>query len=585
MTTIHCQSPADASMLTVATGSALTFRGQAIDPAGIAAVAVNGAPVAVGADGSFGAPITSAFGINFVDVVATNTAGEVSASTCTFLAADTFAAEADFLDDNVSLRLSQSAIDDGSRAGPVASFGDVLNVVLNDTSGLTSAIDGVLNATNPLKPLSCDNEVCPLGHCVCLLSSGLDYVSGSFSVVGPNTAALTLLEEQSSQGLRATATIGALSLTLRAHGQVAGIPYDITGGVALNQLMSGMSFDVSASSGLPSVSVLPGSASVTVGSVSLSFPGLVGDVVDLISPLVQGPLKTRISQQLQETIPHAFQSSLDLLISRLMLPTGTVDVPRIGEPGAVTLDLTGELSSLDVNAQTQGALFGLGTRISVAPGQTITSLGIALPQGALLRDAGGGAPIAVSVHTGTINQVLHALWRGGLFHTTIAAGSLPGVPPGMVAQIETLLPPVVTAGPGNEVDLRVGAVHVMLTVPGVFDTPVSFVAGGEGSATVAVAGDALELTNATIDGLHIGAVDTSLDDAQLATIEGIVRVLLGRLLDSALGGAGVAVIIPAFPIPAELVNSGLPAGEFGLVGPTVASVPPHFDLSGSFGIR
>jgi hypothetical protein len=582
--TVVCESPADASMVTLAAGSAVTFQGRAVHPAGVEAVTVNGSPVAVGADGSFSAAITSGFGINFVDVVVTNAVGETSASTCTFLAADRFAAEDGFLDDDVSLRLRQAAIDDGSRAGAINSFGDALNVVLN-SAGLVSTLDDSLNGANPLKALSCDQTVDPcfglFGGCpVCVLSSGVEYVSGSLSIPGPNTAALTLIDG----GLQAQGTASGLSMSLRAHGQVAGIPYDTTGSVGVSSVNVGMISDVALSEGHPHATVRGGSVNVSIGSISTSFSGLDGSVINLIVSLANGTIRNIVANTLQSFVVNDFNVVLDGALSSLTSLTGSIDVPRIGEPGAVTLDLAGEISSVSVS--TVRALFGLGTRVTPTSGHAIPSLGIALPAGALLRDAGASEPVVVSLHTGAINQVLHALWRGGLLQTTIAAGGLPGVPPGTIAQIETRLPPVVAAGAGNEIDLGVGAVHVTLTVPGVFDDPVSFVVGGGASATVGVTGDALQLTNVTLGGLHIGAVDASLDDTKQALLETITPVLVQHVIDATLGGAALAVTIPAFPIPPTLVAVGLPAGqEFAIIGPTVMSVPPHFDLRGGFGLR
>jgi hypothetical protein len=575
--TVVCESPADASMLTVAAGSGLTFKGRAAHPTGIGSVTINGAPVAVGADGSFSAPITAQFGINFVDVVATNAVGEASPATCTFLAADGFAAEDALLDDDVSLRLAQAAVDDGSRAGAVDSFGDVLAVVLN-SQGLVSTLNASLNGANPLKPLSCDQTV--LG--VCVLSSGIDYVNGSIGVSGPNTSALTLIDG----GLDSQIAAMAASLSLRVRGQVAGIPYDTTGSLSLSSIAVGMILDVGVNAGRPQVSVRSGSVSITVGPISTSFSGLDGFVLNTIVSLANGTIRNLVANTLQSFIVSNFAGVLDDTISMVTLPTGSVDVPRIGEPGVVTLDLAGESSSLSVSPTR--ALFGFGTRVTAAvPGHAIPSLGIALPAGALLRDADGAAmPVAISLHTGAINQALHALWRGGLLQTPIDVGSLAGVPPGTVAMIDTLLPPVVSAGAGSELDLRAGAVHVTLTVPGLLDDPVSFVVGGEVSATVAAAGDALKLTNVTIGALHVGAVDASLEGARLALVQDVAPVLLQQLVDSALAGAAGAVTIPAFPVPASLVPFGLPAGhEFAITAPIVASASPHFDLKGGFGVR
>jgi len=47
-----------------------------------------------------------------------------------------------------------------------------------------------LAAANPLKPSSCDREICILGACACVLRSEVAYQSSSLP--GPNTMSLTL---------------------------------------------------------------------------------------------------------------------------------------------------------------------------------------------------------------------------------------------------------------------------------------------------------------------------------------------------------------------------------------------------------
>ena len=134
----------------------MTFNGTATDVNGTMSVTVNGATVTPAIDGSFSQPVTSRFGINFIDVVATDTYGVETTKVCTFLVANQWAPAGALYGDTISLRLAQSAIDDGNRSGAINSLGDMLYAVAN-SNGLRTQLHNSLAAANPLKPSACDS--------------------------------------------------------------------------------------------------------------------------------------------------------------------------------------------------------------------------------------------------------------------------------------------------------------------------------------------------------------------------------------------------------------------------------------------
>src|SRR5262249_35827418 len=140
-----------------AAGTTLTFQGHVTDASGVATLTVNGAPATPAADGTFSVSLTAGFGVNFVDLAATDTNGIGTTRTCAFLAADTWAGAS--LPGAISLQLRQAAIDDGKRTPPMSSLGDMLSAALG-SSGLTSTLGSALQAASPLKPSSCDQQVC-----------------------------------------------------------------------------------------------------------------------------------------------------------------------------------------------------------------------------------------------------------------------------------------------------------------------------------------------------------------------------------------------------------------------------------------
>jgi len=376
------------------------------------------------------------------------------------------------------------------------------------------------------------------------------------------------------------------TIQLRATGQAGGTPFDVTGPVTIDFVEMDITFDVGVQAGQPRVIIRPGSVAVRVGSIGTSFPGLDGSVVDLIVTLANGAIRDVVASTLGNFMASNASAALDGLVSSLDFPSGSVTVPRIGQPGVIALDVLGRLSSLSANPVR--ALFALGTRITAVTEHAIPSLGVVLPDGPVFQDPpSGGRPVTVSTHIGAINQALHALWRAGLLHTTLDASVLGGVPAGTVVTVETLLPPVVGSfGLADELDLGIGAVRLALTYPGVFDEPVSVEIGAEASVVLGVGGDALAVTGVTIDGVHLSDPETAVGGAGLAVLHAVAPAVLQRLVEAAIGGATRAVRSPAFRIPASLGPFGLPVGsEVGLVSPMLAAVDPRVDLRGNLGIR
>ena len=114
--------------------------------------------------------------MNHVDIEATDTLGNVRRELCTFVVADRFVDEGALLANSVMLRMAQSAVDDNSRAGAINSIDDILAAVLN-SQGLRDTLHSALLAANPLKPDSCDQQVCVFGACTCVLSSQVTYLA------------------------------------------------------------------------------------------------------------------------------------------------------------------------------------------------------------------------------------------------------------------------------------------------------------------------------------------------------------------------------------------------------------------------
>ena len=374
---IACGAPVDGSMLNMAPGTAVAFTGTATDANGTMSVTVNGAPATVDAAGAFSASVTTRFGINFIDVVATDEYGVTTAKVCTFLVANQWAPESSTYADTLALRLGQSAIDDNNRNNGINSLADLLYTVAN-SSGLHSTLDSALLAANPIKPEGCDYSVLGL----CIYRSGIDYVSSSLP--GPNTDNLTLV----SAGLAMSETVNQPAIKLHLYGTL-----DTTGWVYISYITITATFDLSLSAGKPHMAIRPGTVTTSVGSVSTDFGGVTaGSSTTSSCRSPRARCATRSRTQVTNYVSNNFNAVLDGVVSNLDISSlsASFAVPRL-DSGSLTLSFAPAFTSLGTTSSR--ALFGIGTKLTAPVGQTYPSLGVAIPTGSVLDRSEPARPI------------------------------------------------------------------------------------------------------------------------------------------------------------------------------------------------
>ena len=201
-------------------------------------------------------------------------------------------------------------------------------------------------------------------------------------------------------------------------------------------------------------------------------------------------------------------------------------------------------------------------------------------------DPATSQPLAASVHLGLINQVLHTLWRAGMFEARITGDAIGGdLPPGLVAELSAGLPPVASMRDDGTVELGLGSLSLGLVYPGLFDEPLDVVLGARTHTEVRIDGDDLAFSGIVIDELFFSTGEVSLDAATRDVLERFLVALVQRLVDSALNDALPALPIPSFTLPDAVGEFGLPAGaQLGIRAPALAREPQHFVLRGGFGI-
>lgn len=574
---ITCDSPFDGEMRDIAPGAALRFTGSVADANGVSSVFVNGSAVTVDGNGSFSQQITARYGINFVELLATDSFNEENSRTCAFLVSDNYRSPTNLIDDAVALKLKQAAIDDGSASGAIDSLDDILHRVLN-SSGLRDTLHNSLLASNPIKPRSCDQEVCVFGACACLLRTKIDY--RNLVINGPNSTTLNLV----SGGLRANALLRNFAVTVYVDSNLGNT--EVT--ASINEAEVDVTFNIGLQNGRPSASVRSVNT-VRIGNINLSCPGFfTGLLCDIVEFAFEGTIRNLLEDQLRSYVRDNFNQILDGLLSGLDVTTlGTsFSVPKLDSSGNVTLNFSLGFSTLQ--ALSTRLLFGIGT--SFTPSQTTRStatLGVALPSGGVLTNPIVSGTTGVAVHVGVLNSALHALWKGGFFDALIDGQTLGGsFPAGAEVSLSTNLPPVIENLSNRDVKLMLGAMQAEIVYPGIFDDGINVTLGATATTRAQIVGDELSFSNINISELVFSTPDVSLEASTRAVIENFLRSLLQTVIDSSLNNALPALPIPGFEIPQSLGQYNLPVGsELSITNPSLDTTSRHYILDGNFGVR
>jgi hypothetical protein len=573
--TIACASPIDGGILNQTAGTQVNVSGSVDDVHGVSAFSVNGTNVAVGAGGAFTAPVTSVWGINFVDLAATDGTGLQARRTCAFLLSDSFAAEGALLSDAISVRMTQLAVDDNNAAA-LNSLADFLRVVVN-SSGLPGSVDTALLAANPLKPSSCDLPIPPFG---CAVTSEITYLD--LQMLGPKTSALLLV----SGGMGSTSNLGPVTPRLEVTGNVLTIPFDTTGTVNIASVAKSLTFDTALSGGRPRVSVRPGSAPPQVGAITPNFSGLDGAVMGAVTTLANGTVRNIVADTLQSFITNNLNSTLDGIVSSLDVRTlGTsFAVARLDGTGTLTVNFDIGFSSLSTTASRM--LTGVSTRFTATAAQARPSFGAPLPPGTRLLDPVSATAMQIALYPGLHDQALHALWRAGYFDASFAGGALGGlVPAGAAIALVPNLPPAVTLRNDGRLEITLGAVNLHVDYLALLGTPVDGSLGGRVSCVPNLIGQALALVNCAVDELHVSTGEIVPDAQTQAALEDLLRPILLSILSTAAKSLP-ALPLPNYRTPASVATFGLPANaNLGLIGPFMSTSSGHLLLSGGFGLQ
>lgn len=566
---INCIAPFDGEMKNHSPGSNIDFEGAVADTHGIGEVRVNDEPVSVDSKGMFTTSIPTRYGINFVDVVAADTHGEENVRTCAFMVSDTWATpEDDFIDDAVSLALFQDAIDDKNYGGPnnIRSLNDLIMTVVN-SDGLEQEIKEQVMAGNPYSVDYCDYSV--------------DIEDFYFENWNPHQTAFDLI----GGGLELFARINDLAFDVYAYDGAGSIlrpdcylNHSTT--VTIEYVEMGATAEMFLSGNTPMMQL---DEVLYVESGEVDADGAYGWLASLFQGTVQGIVEDTFEDLISDNFDDLFgglMSSLD--VESL---SGQFDVPRLDSEETMGLDFAFQFSTVD--ASSARALFGLAPKITPGDGagHGIDSEGIIHPPGQMLMDSSANSA-AVGAHIALLNQALHSLWRGGLFHADVGGALGEDIPEGAAVDLETRLPPIAVLHEAEGAELMLGAIDLELVYPGIFDEPVSFSLGVTATTAITLDEQEVNFGNIQMEEFHLSPRNVSINEGTRDVLEDFLGGLFEDIIDQSLNAALPSLPIPTFAIPASMGSYDLtPGDEVGLYNTSMNQTSRHLELHGQFGIE
>ena len=569
---ITCDYPGFGEVVNHQLGQDMTFYGLVEDVAGVSSVRVNGTEAQIRADGSFVSVVRPKWGLNVLDVVATDANGEESSTFCSYYVADRFQDPADGLNDALQIWLGQNAVDDGGSSSPLQSLGDALRRMIN-SRGLRDTVHEAVSAQNPIVPNECRTRV--LGFC--LFRLGVDYQD--YENNGPNQFSMTLLDNGFSVGVELREQIVRARLRGTLGNRVR---------LRAEYIRMNLTFDVRLDgNGRPDISVRT-IGNPQVGDLDADFSGILGFLFELVFEAFEGVVRNIVV----DAIKGFLQDNVDRVLTDLF---ANVDIGELG--GGVTV------SGLAGNDDVDLAVQAVWNRLQVNPQQIEVGLKTVVQGPTLLADAGQGVPmlpgaenlaldaggtVAAGVRIGLLNQIMYALWRAGYFEFQnggIAGGLGAGIPVDTDFRFRMPAHPWVSGTPAST-GLRVflGPLSVQFSDP-VFESLALQVAA-EFAVDVSLIGERdIEFTNVGIvDTLHISFFGGAVPDEVRSLIQAQLTDILERLIERALNDGLPSLPLPEFKIPASLAEFDLPTNVgLGLRQPSLEGREAIWSLGGNFG--
>jgi len=451
--TLIITSPSPGAELTGDTDVEVT--GLALDDDPVS-VTVNGEPVTVDSMGRFTATVALSFGVNHINVEASDDVFAPTSSQMSVLWAPSYVPTAD---ENGTPRLSY---EDGLTVSQHSTFFD--DGVADDTSTLPVTIDAVSDVAEvalhamDVASLIADPVV---DNPPTLVLRFTDWAMGSIAVTAQVTAV----------GVDVSVRIGQIDVPTAGSVNVAATALDLTGSVS-GAATTTISLETRRADNDGPVEVsLIGTPTVILDSMQSNFVDVEANAV---FQLKTGPLRTSIEQEMSQVIVDALGVAVTgvVLIALDTAPSHAVTVDQSPLP-STTLQLDGVVSLLSPQVDA-GILTNVRTGLGSAT-QTTFPMSMGAPQ---IDDGASAAQfqtsadsIQIALRQSLANGILHMAWNGGLLD--FDASSL--IPSGLASivsdvRVHGALTPVIVPAPAASaypLVIQLGQLEVQLSYDGI----------------------------------------------------------------------------------------------------------------------
>ena len=546
----------------------LNLEGRVADLVGVERFTIDGEDVALAGDGSFSLRVDPAWGLNVHELVAEDAAGNVNSVFCAYFASRYIAEDA-VAGNTIQLHLSQQAIDDGAGDRPLRSIADLLRRMLNSPALIDTVEDSV---QNPVVPEECRARIPIIGTCLTRLGADFE----GMRIDGARTIDIDLVDG----GFRLRARLNDVDVDVRLRGT-----FTNRGTINATFISADMTFDVRLLNGRPDVRVR-GNPTTQVGRMTADFDGVIsGTLLNLVFLAFQDTIRDEIAGAIAGFISGEADDLVQGVLGGLDLASLALElnVPPIAGGPATPLGLAVSFTSLTINPQRM--LIGIGSRVDGPVRQAGVSAGVAQPPGSrtLVMDPDGTA--AAGINLLLVNQLLHRLWRAGVFSIGNAGDLIGGLPEGASFGLQVLTPPAVIGTGGTGVRMHLGPAIATVAYPGLFDDPLTLNIAAYVDAEVALEGGSeVSFGNLVVESLSLSIDDAAISPEARATLEREFARIIQGVVDGALSGALPALPVPDFALPDSLSEFGIPRGtRLGLRNLSLDGTASHFILDGSFG--
>jgi hypothetical protein len=541
--------------------TSVTASGHVTAPgAQVVSLTLNGQPLAAGSGGGFSSSVQAEHGTNVIVIEASDSLGRTDRAVRAFLYGEEFHPppeqdeEAAFVKDGVLLFLDKEVIDDDY----LADVDDFATVAFLMLEGLD--VESLLAGTKQAE------------------GEGPSFLWCTWDVTVTNVDyAVTQVDFYPvPDGLHLTAEISGLSADVSA---IASMCPDAVGTVFVEKIV--LDAVLTAALGpLKTIELQTESVDVEITGVNVNMTGGAASLFDWLVNLFSESLADELEQTLEEKISSTLVPALETALASVADFEKTFEtLPTIwGDDDTVWMTVRVRPSSLKLDWD--GAWIGVEGSVGTSWGGLHASPGSLARAGCLDGfeqpfSLPSSSPMEAAVHDDVLNEILFAMWYGGLLKTEIGPGFLDQYVSGYGlkdahASADALLPPVVTDCNGA-LEVQIGDAFVS----------ASFSVGESEGSFEAYGSSSIELTLWASDGelgLTVGGVKTMA--FEVVSVGGIFEgndavmesVLNGVLIDSLLQALSTSALA-SIPIPEIDLGGlvpGIPAGTTIALYPTSA---------------